>query len=378
MAVVRRDGREPGLPSLNEARVERRRAFVMGKVRMPAVPMHFWLWAAVLLSASGVVYWRLAEGKLETERSKIMAKQRAMSKALGPRLFPFREKSEGWVRELAAPWTGPLVSPSADLEKVRNAGTIYLRLRMANAKGERDMRKAAKDSLRDGFTSCLFVTRSSSGTNSTVAASAAPAASVAPAAMGAAAAGAACRTIGDCASGLLCNEWNTCAPPEQPYNMRLVYRTLRVLSSDWTDELHEASSELALSAYDRDLENVARRDVPVTVEILARSKFFALVLDEDPPGGIPKPAPESGESDAETLQRLPHFARIGIWDIASGTPLLRVRAVAAGEVVQMGGGAAKDAVTRTATERQVNSCALALKAREALEQHTVADDAALP
>lgn len=376
MSVLRRDGREPGLPSLNEARVERRRAFVMGKVRMPAVPMHFWLWAAVLLSASGVVYWRVAQSQLETERSKIMAKQRAMAKALGPRLFPFRDKSEGWVRELAAPWTGPLVSPSADLEKVRNAGTIYLRLRLANAKAERDMRKAAKDSLRDGFTSCLFVTRSNSATNPV-----APAASSAPAPVassGAAAPGAACRTIGDCASGLLCNEWNTCAAPEQPYNMRLIYRTLRVLSSDWTDELHEASSELALSAYDRDLENVARRDVPVTVEILARSKFFALVLDEDPPGGIPKAPPESGESEAETLQRLPHFARIGIWDIASGTPLLRVRAVAAGEVVQMGSGAVKDAVTRTATERQVNNCALALKAREALEQHTVADDAALP
>ncbi len=378
MSVLRRDGREPGLPSLNEARVERRRAFVMGKVRMPAVPMHFWLWAAVLLSASGVVYWRVAQGQLETERSKIMAKQRAMSKALGPRLFPFRDKSEGWVRELAAPWTGPLVSPAADLEKIRNAGTVYLRLRMANAKAERDVRKAAKDSLRDGFTSCLFVTRSNSAPTPAAAQPAAPVASSGAASSGAASAGSACRTIGDCASGLLCNEWNTCAAPEQPYNMRLVYRTLRVLSSDWTDELHEASSELALSAYDRDLENVAKRDVPVTVEILARSKFFALVLDEDPPGGIPKPAPESGESEAETLQRLPHFARIGIWDIASGTPLLRVRAVAAGEVVQMGSGAVKDAVTRTATARQVNNCALALKAREALEQHAISDDAALP
>jgi hypothetical protein len=339
--------------------LERRRAFVMGKVRMPGVPMHFWLWAAVVLSASGVVYWRIAQSKLEAERSKIMAKQRAMAKALGPRLFPFRDKSEGWVRELAAPWTGPLVSPDADLEKIRTAGTIYLRLRLANTKAERDVRKAAKDSLRDGFTSCLFVTRSNSAP--------APNAS-------------ACRTIGDCPSGLLCNEWNTCAAPEQPYNMRLVYRTLRVLSSDWTDELHEASSELALSAYDRDLENVAHRDVPVTVEILSRSKFFALVLDEDPPGGIPKPAPEAAESEAEVLQRVPHFARIGIWDIASGTPLLRVRAVAGGELAQMGtsSAAVKDPITLVAQQRQVNNCALALKARESLEQHVATDDTALP
>ena len=356
MAVLRRDGREPGLPALNEARAERRRAFVMGKVRMPGVPMHVWLWAAVVLSASGVIYWRIAQSKLETERSKIMAKQRAMAKALGPRLFPFRDKSEGWVRELGAPWSGPLVSPQADLEKIRNAGTIYLRLRLANARAEREMRKAAKDSLRDGFTSCLFVTRSSS----------------------ASAPGQACRTIGDCPSGLLCNEWNSCAAPEQPYNMRLVYRTLRVLSSDWTDELHEASSELALSAYDRDLENVARRDVPVTVEILSRSKYFALVLDEDPPGGVPKSSSEAGESEAESLQRVPHFARIGIWEIATGTPLLRVRAAAAGEFAQMGtSAAAKNPITQVAQQRQVNNCALALKAREALEQHAATDDSAL-
>ncbi|MFZ5894111.1 MAG: hypothetical protein ACOY0T_23830 [Myxococcota bacterium] len=361
MAVVRRDGREPGLPTLNDARAERRRAFVMGKVRMPGVPMHFWLWTAVILSASGVVYWRIAQGKIETQRSKIMAKQRAMSKALGPRLFPFRDKTEGWIRELAAPWTGPLVAPNADLEKVRTAGSVYLRLRLATAASPRDIRKAARDSLRDGFTSCLFVTRSNS----------APAPGVTP--------GSSCRTIGDCASGLLCNEWNTCAVPEQPYNMRLVYRTLRVLSSDWTDELHEASSELGLSAYDRDLENVARRDVPVTVEILSRAKYFTLVLDEDPPGGVPKAMVE-GESPAEALQREAHFARIGIWEIASGQPLLRVRAAAAGEFAQMGAtatAAAKDPITIAAQQRQVNNCALALKARESLERHTAADDTAL-
>ncbi|MGC4086551.1 MAG: hypothetical protein QM756_01390 [Polyangiaceae bacterium] len=355
MATLRRDGREPGLPSLNEARADRRRAFVMGKVRMPAVPMHFWLWAAVVVSASGVVYWRIAESKLEAERSKVMAKQRAMSVALGARLFPFRDKTEGWVRELSAPWSGPMVSPQAELEKVRNAGAVYLRLRLATTKSPRDIRKAAADSLRDGFTSCLFVTKAAT-------APATPAST--------------CRTIGDCAAGLLCNEWNACAPADQPYNMRLVYRTLRVLSSDWTDELHQADSELALSAYDRDLENVARRDVPVTVDILSRTKFFALVLDEDPQGGVPKATAD--ESELEALQRLPHFARVGVWDVASGAPLLRIRVAAAGSFAQMGTGAVSDPITVSAQQRQVNSCAVALKAREALEQHVATDDAALP
>ncbi len=348
--MLRRDAREPGLPSLNEARAERRRAFVLGKARMPGIPMHFWLWTAVALSASGIIYWRVAEGQLEAARSKVMAKQRSMAVALGPRLIPFRDKTERWVRELAAPWSAPWVAPDADLERVRTAGTIYLRLRLSTAGSARDIRKAAKDSLRDGFTSCLFVTR----------AKADPAAPP-------------CRTIGDCASGMLCSERNVCEAPEQPYNMRLVYRTLRVLSSEWTDEVHEATSELALSAYDRDLENVARRDVPVTVDLLARSKYFTLVLDEDPSGGVPAEIPDAGETPEERVQRAEHMARVGVWDLASGQPVLRLRGDAAGDFVAMGAKAALSPITVAAQHRQVNSCSLALKVRDALERHVVSD-----
>ena len=40
--------------------------------------------------------------------------------------------------------------------------------------------------------------------------------------------------------------------------------------------------------------------------------------------------------------------------------------------------AAKNPITQVAQQRQVNNCALALKAREALEQHAATDDSALP
>jgi hypothetical protein len=237
MATVRRDSHERGLPSLNQARAERRRAFVLGKARMPAIPPHFWLWTAVGISAFGILYWRIAQGQIESARSAVMAKQRAMTVALGPKLFPFRDRVEGWARELAADWPGNFVAPDADLAKLRNSGSVYLRLRIADAKQVKELRKAAQSSLRDGFTSCLFVSR----------------------AKGDPTVGPQCRTIGDCASGLLCNEWGVCAEPVQPYNLRLAYRTLRVLSSEWTDEVHQASSELGLSAYERDLDNVAKR-----------------------------------------------------------------------------------------------------------------------
>jgi hypothetical protein len=328
---------------------------VLGRAKMPAVPPHFWLWTLVGLSAFAVVYWRLAQGQIENARSRVLAKQRAMSVALGPKLYPFRDRAEGWVRELSATWPGDFVAKGVDLEQLRAGPTVYLRLRIASASSVKAMRKAAQTSLRDGFTSCLFVSSKLPPTT-----------------------GQACRTAGDCESGKLCNEWNVCADPEQPYNLRLAYRTLRVLSSDWTDEVHEATSELALSAYDRDLDNVAKRDVPVTVEVLQRSKYFALVLDEDPPGGIPAEVPEAPSTPEERLQGLAHFARVGIWDLQKGEPLLQLRAEAAGEFVPVGKQIIKDAQTLAAQQRQVNNCQLALRARAKLEEASAKPPEATP
>jgi len=222
---------------------------------------------------------------------------------------------------------------------------VYLRLRIANTRTVPELRKAAQSSLRDGFTSCLFVARPQGDPTQ----------------------GPACRTMGDCAPGLLCNEWNVCAQPQQPYNLRLAYRTLRVLSSDWTDEVHEATSELGLSAYERDLDNVAKRDVPVTLELLARSKYFTLVLDEDPPAGLPPEVPDAGETPEERVQRVAHFARVGIWDLTSGNPVLRLRADASGDFVMLGQKTAKSAESLGAQQRQVNNCELALRVRDALD-----------
>jgi len=341
--------RERGLPSLNSARAERRRAVVLGRVKMPNVPTHFWLWTLVGLSAFAIVYWRLAQGQIESARSKVMAKQRAMAVALGPKLYPLRDRVERWVHELAAPFPGDFVAAGVDLERLRAGPSVYLRLRVANAKDAKGIRKAAQSSLRDGFTSCLFI---GSGPATVTQ-------------------GPSCRTAGDCAAGKLCNEWNVCTDPVQPYNLRLAYRTLRVLSSDWTDEVHEATSELGLSAYERDLDNVAKRDVPVTIEVLRRSKYFTLVLDEDPAGGLPPPPkdvpPELVGTPEERLQSLPHFARVGIWDLESSEPLFRLRTEASGDFVAVGKQAVVDTESQAAQQRQVNNCALALEVRSKIE-----------
>ena len=308
------------------------------------MPPHFWLWVVVGFTAFGVIYWRVHQGRLESRKSAVMAKQRAVAVALGPKIQPFREQVEGWVRELAADGPGDFIAPGARLAGLREAPGVYLRLRQANAKSSKEIRSAAQRSLLDGFTSCLFVSPSSLPTE-----------------------GPSCRVTSDCEPGLLCNEWNVCAPPPRPYNMRLAYRALRVLSSEWTDELHLADSELGVSAYDRDLDSVAKHDVPVAVEIMSKARFVTLVIDEDPAGGLPPAEPESTESAEERLQRLPHFARVGIWDVESRTPLLRLRAEASGDFVAVGGRKVTDPAIAAAQARQANSCSLALTVRARID-----------
>src|SRR5688500_13822085 len=92
--------RERGLPSINGARVVRLRAIVLGRVRLRGVPPHFWLWALTAIGVFSVFYWRLAEGHLESKKAQVMAKQRAVARSIGPSILPFRDKIEGWAKEL--------------------------------------------------------------------------------------------------------------------------------------------------------------------------------------------------------------------------------------------------------------------------------------
>jgi hypothetical protein len=347
-----------GLPSLEEARAERRRAIVFGKVRLRAMPPQFWLLAATVIAAFGVIYWRVAQGKLEGQKSVVMAKQRAIAQSLGPKILPFRDRIEGWVAELAGSYSGDLFVPGAELDKISKSSGVYLRLRLENAKDSKSIRKAAQRSLHDGFTSCLFVKDSNIDPSQ----------------------GASCRTPADCEAGKVCNEWKVCAVPPEPYNMRLAYRALRVLSTEWSDELHATTNDLTVGAYDRDLDAVTRNDVPVAIDLLSRARYFTLVLDEDPSGGVPPDEADAGlnETDDERVQRAPHFARIGIWDLKSSQALFRLRAEAAGRFVPVGERVVSGGVTVAAQQRQANSCALALEIKRAFERAGAPSETAHP
>lgn len=316
---------------------------------------NFWLWTIVGFAVFGVVYWYYAENELEKQKGAVMARQRAFAVTLGPKFTPVQEKIEGWTQELAVEqWPGNEFSAELSLPKLSESNGIYLRLLIDDARDLERLRRAADHSLHDGFTSCLFVRELR-------------------VALPAGAKN--CLNSGDCPDGQICNEFDACAAPTQPYNLRLMYRALRILSSKWTDELHQATSDYRVRVFDRDLDKVAKIDVPIALDLIGKARYFTVLLDEMPAAGLPAveglKAPGAGEeglqeSEMEQLQAIPHQVRVGIWDLESGEQLVRFRTEAGASFIPLGPAADAPLTSKRARQRQVNNCSIVQNLREAV------------
>lgn len=341
--AIQGEPRERGLPSLNESRRRRRRAIVLGRVAVREAAPYMWLWIFAVIAAFGVIYWRWAEGQLINQKAAAMAKQRAIASTLGPTIHPFLSRIEAWTQELAGPWRSDQIEWGGDFGKLASSGGVYLRLHIDEARSPEAIQTAATKSVRDGVTACLFAQARAHDPS----------------------VGEPCKAISDCPSGKLCNEYSVCTPPEQPFNLRMAYRALRVLSPKWTDDLHQAKNDLSVRVFELDLEKASRHDVPLAIELLTRSDYFTLVLDE-PGAPDAKDDLAPGETPAEQLQRLEHPVRVGVWDLKRGTKILALRTLAAGRAVAVGEQAVTDPRTVAAQQRQVNNCAIALAVKEKL------------
>jgi hypothetical protein len=320
-----------GLPSIDQAREAR------SKMRWPSAK--FWGYAALILAVSAIFYWKRLQGQIESSRQALMARQRAVVVELGPRWNPMREKIESWTMALAAD-PGPEVVDAEALKALdfRDKAGLYLRLRVEDAKTPESIRKNAKDSLRDAFTACLMRVSNPNPL-----------------------AGPECKRTRDCPAKEFCNEMNRCSKPAQPFNLRVAYKTMYVLSDEWVREVQDASTELRFRLLATSFEDSIADDIPLAVEVVTRAQYFLLVLDETPPN-TPKAA--EGTNAAEAVQALPHWARVGVWSLADGKPLLRVRREANGQL--LGAPPSVDPDVLDARQRQANSCELAMAVRRAI------------
>lgn len=343
-----------GLPSLNEAKAARARVAVTGKVRLRWMRPVFWLWAGLILAAFGIVYWRVAAGQLESQKSGVAAKQRAVRKTLGPKLLPFVEGVEHWAIDLALGAVSEQISADADWDVLARKPGVYLRLLASKASSAPSIRRAAAISLNDGFTSCFFIREGAPDPTK----------------------GPKCETSATCEPGQLCNEWDVCSAVPRPYNMRLAYRAWRVLSDDFTRQLQDATDDLQVRLLDIELDQVTKVDVPVAIEVLQRAKTVTIVLDETPEGMSSTVRTSPGEpllTEEQRVQGASHHARVGIWDVGSGRQLVRWRGQAQSRIVTLGKAQPiLDPEVDAARTRQANSCVLATSLKGRLLSHSAA------
>jgi hypothetical protein len=318
---------------------------VLGRVRVREVATRFWLWTFAGLIVFSAAYYQYAEVQLAGRRSEVMAQQRAVALAMGSAGFVLRDKLEEWVLSLARAEPAHYIAATASVDSISRGPGIYLRLPKAEASSVEDIRRAARRSLHDGFTSCLFVGRAGDPKQGTP-----------------------CKASSQCGPGELCDSWSVCAVPSQPFNLQLLYSALRVVGPDWQSDLEAAQNDLQVRAIELDLQDAAKHEVPAAAELVRRSKYFTVVLDELPATGQPAgPAADADfeESPDERLQASDHFVRVGVWDIERGEPVLTLRTEAAGRFVAMGQHVSRQQVQR-AQQRQANNCAVATEVLEAL------------
>lgn len=327
--------RNRGLPSIQEARDAR----AEGKTRWPSPK--FWAYVGLVLTVSYILHWKWSAGEVDRSRQKLLADQRGVAAELGPRWIPLRDKIEKWTMDLARE-AGPEVIEKDALAKwdFRGRAGIYLRLRVEDAQKPEAIRQGAKGSLRDAFTSCL--TRAPNGS---------------------ATAGKECKRNRDCPAREMCNEQDHCAKPAQPFNLRVAYRSMRILSDDWVRDVQAAEGELQLRLFQTSFDDAIRDELPLAAEVLGQAQYYMVVLDETP-AGLALPAADAGVTAMEAVVESAHASRVAVYRLADDKLLLRIRRSGGGELI--GGSANVEPEVLAARTRQANSCALALSVREAM------------
>jgi hypothetical protein len=330
-----------GLSSIAEARELRQSR------ALPAASGQFWLWSLIAIVAMTIFYWKKTQSENEAFRARILAKQRAIAAEHGASFFSLRDRVEQWTAELARGTFEPdLVAPSLkgagdrrDLPLFKRPG-VYLRVTREDARSPEKIRAAARESLRDAFTSCLLHTPHLTQHK-----------------------GQPCRVSKECPQGHLCNEADVCAQPGQPFNMRLAYHGLRVLGDAWVRSVQSsgdgASDTLVLRRYEMDIDSALSNDLPVVTELLRQAEYFLVVVDEIPEGF--KAPPDA--SLAQAVQGEPHPARVALRDLKTGELLLRLHRTVDVTIPAVPG----DAEAIDAQRRQILNCALAQEVRAALD-----------
>jgi hypothetical protein len=313
--MAEREKRDIGLRAIKSAREDRARS-KHGRITGPV-----WLAAGGAVLVVVLVSWLLSDRSLGKAKEDLLAKQRADVAALGPKWFPLRDKIEAIALDAAREFKGDYVAPDAASWDFRAVPGIYLRMRVADAKDAASLRKQARESVKDAFTSCLL------------------------------------REPNAAQAALAKGEPDASTVPDQPWNLRQAYQATRILTDDWANEVKASTDNLRLRVFEQQYDKAQREEIPMAIDIVTRAQLFLFVLDEDVPEA--REISDGGKVTEESLQQVPHPARVHVVNLKTGAEVVRLRRTGDADFVFAGEKAVLDPEVRAAMKRQVNNCALA-------------------
>lgn len=306
-----------GLKAIDEARTERGKS----KANRITGPVALVVGGVVVLVLTSSYF--ISTSSLAGKKEDLLVKQRTLVKTVGAEWFPLRDKLEKLTLDAASgEYKGDQIAPEAQTWDFRSQPGIYLRSRVADAKNVESLRKQARESGRDAFSSCFLRENNPS---------------IAAQAKGE-----------DAGTGA----------EDQPWNLRQAYQSTRILEDGWAQEVKEAKEELFVRAFELQYEKSEREEIPLAINIVKRAQFFLLVLDEDVPEAK-ELLTDGGAVTWAEVQQVPHPTRVHVVNLKTGQEVVRVRRAAEGDFRFAGERAVGDPNVRAAMKRQVNNCALA-------------------
>lgn len=319
MAKPEKEDRTIGLRSIQTAREDR------GRGKYSRMTPNLILFAVVGVILVLVVYHFFSQRSLEQDKTALLAKQRAAVATVGANWLPLRDKLEGIVLDSAKNFPDDdFIAP--DLPDFRAQPGLYLRIRVADAKDVASVRVAAQESVRDAFCGCLLKEPNAAAVR------------------------------GDLDAG---------GAPDQPWNMRQAYASTRILTDEWQNEVKASDDDLRLRVFQQQYDKAVAEEIPQAIDIVKRSRFFLLVLDEDVPEA--KTKADGGAITEDVLQTVEHDSRVRIVDMQTWKDLARLKRAGVGDLVAVGEQhGVQDSETRDSTARQVKNCSLGMQVSRAL------------
>ncbi len=313
----------PGLKSIRTLREDRAR----GRYSRPTTTLL--LVAVVGVTLTLIAYNLFATRSLESRRSALLEKQRAVQMTVGVEWDSLRDQLEGAIVAAAGPYEGDVVERSSLVGDFRSHPGLYLRMRLQDARSTESLRAATEQSQRDAFAACFLRDDRPSAAD----------------------------------AGLF---------GEQPWNLRRAYDSTKILTPHWIDDVKATDDDLRMRAFEKQYEQAVQNDIPLAVRIVKQAEYLLLVLDEDAGGG--GAAADGGPLTDKLVQATPHEARVELIDLKAARAsdakdlgaLFRLRRNAESSYVMASESADLSPEMKLALQRQVNNCALANEVTKAL------------